>query len=128
MLCQLSHFVGPAQPMQGVNCVKGEIHNVLTVLRLCIAEQQGSPSRLPSEHADPLVRGFQVAGLFATPYTKQTPVISFDCPQDLHAKLGHVADLAQFDTRVFLGPFLAVIHSHETDVVATGIALHRYCS
>jgi brefeldin A-resistance guanine nucleotide exchange factor 1 len=89
--------------MQGVNCVKGEIHNVLTVLHL------SKPSRAAydrnafsaAEAPSPLVCGLQ----------------------DLYSELGSVSDLRLFDTRAYLRPFLRVIHSENTDVVTTGIAL-----
>lgn len=86
--------------MQGVNCVKGEIHNVLTVLRL----HENRPcmdSFSTSEEENSLIRPLK----------------------DLYGVMGSVSDLSLFDTRAYLQPFLNVIVSDNTDVQTTGIAL-----
>jgi len=85
--------------MQGVNCVKGEIHNVLTVLRL-----------------------YQNRELRKNPFATCEDPLIWNL-KELRSALANVSDLRLFDTRACLRPFLAVIISDYTDVQTTAIAL-----
>lgn len=85
--------------MQGVNCVKGEIHNVLTVLRL-----------------------YQNRELRKNPFATCEDPLIWNL-KELRSALANVSDLRLFDTRAYLRPFLAIIISDYTDVQTTAIAL-----
>jgi golgi-specific brefeldin A-resistance guanine nucleotide exchange factor 1 len=86
-----------------VNCVKGEIHNVLTVLRL--NARWATKARFTTEIAlqaeSPLIRALK----------------------SLHAYLEAVDDLGDVDTVRYLEPFLAVVESPHTTGPMTGAAL-----
>jgi brefeldin A-resistance guanine nucleotide exchange factor 1 len=87
----------------GVRIVKGEIHNVLSIMRL--NRRYNSSTRflreIPAAAESPLVRGLKA----------------------LHESLAAYTDLKDFDTMVWLRPFLDVIESAETSGPITGVAL-----
>jgi hypothetical protein len=87
----------------GVRIVKGEIHNVLSIMRL--NRRYNSSTRflreIPATAESPLVRGLKA----------------------LHESLAAYTDLKDFDTMVWLRPFLDVIESAETSGPITGVAL-----
>jgi brefeldin A-resistance guanine nucleotide exchange factor 1 len=87
----------------GVRIVKGEIHNVLSIMRL--NRRYNSSTRflreIPATAESPLVRGLKV----------------------LHESLASYTDLKDFDTMLWLRPFLDVIESAETSGPITGVAL-----
>ena len=76
--------------MQGVACIKGEIHNVLTALRLTSANDSRN-AFTSSETESELVRGLL----------------------ELHASLAAVRSIRHMDTATFLAPFLAVLASEQ---------------
>ncbi|CAM9924459.1 unnamed protein product, partial [Ascophyllum nodosum] len=86
-----------------VLCVKGEIHNVLTVLRLNSrwASRERFSREVPLQAESPLSRAFK----------------------GLHSHLEEVDDLANVDTVRYLLPFLAVVESPATTGPMTGVAL-----
>ncbi|CAM9552437.1 unnamed protein product, partial [Phaeothamnion confervicola] len=86
-----------------VNCVKGEIHNVLTVLRLNArwASRSRFSQEIPLREESPLTRALKA----------------------LHAYLEGVQDLRDVDTVRYLQPFLAVVGSPHTTGPMTGAAL-----
>ncbi|CAN0435607.1 unnamed protein product, partial [Ectocarpus sp. 8 AP-2014] len=86
-----------------VLCVKGEIHNVLTVLRLNSrwASRERFTREIPLQAESPLARAFK----------------------GLHSHLEEVDDLANVDTVRYLLPFLAVVESPATTGPMTGVAL-----
>ena len=76
------------QGAHGINCVKGEIHNVLTVLRI-----QQSTMQVQGRGEDwSITDALLMRGL-----------------TDLHEEMGDVASLHYLDTRAMLKPFLEVI-------------------
>jgi len=94
--------------MQGINCIKGEIHNVLTVLRL--NSQSGAGGGGGGGHVSPRVELEEqhlIRGL-----------------KDLYESICLQSDLAHVDTLAYLTPFLTVITSKYTDIFTTAIALH----
>ncbi|CAM9292981.1 unnamed protein product, partial [Choristocarpus tenellus] len=86
-----------------VLCVKGEIHNVLSVLRLNSrwASRERFTREIPLQAESPLARAFK----------------------GLHSYLEEVDDLANVDTVRYLLPFLAVVESPATTGPMTGAAL-----
>ncbi|KDO19550.1 hypothetical protein SPRG_21512 [Saprolegnia parasitica CBS 223.65] len=87
----------------GVNCVKGEIHNVLSVMR--VNARWASTSRfkreIPTHTQSPLLRRFK----------------------ELHVQLEGVMDLGDVDTLNVLEPFVHVIESEKTSGIITGAAV-----
>ncbi|EQC29185.1 hypothetical protein SDRG_13059 [Saprolegnia diclina VS20] len=87
----------------GVNCVKGEIHNVLSVMR--VNARWASTSRfkreIPTHTQSPLLRRFK----------------------ELHVQLESVMDLSDVDTLDVLEPFVHVIESEKTSGIITGAAV-----
>ncbi|OQR85972.1 hypothetical protein ACHHYP_11123 [Achlya hypogyna] len=87
----------------GVNCVKGEIHNVLSVMR--VNARWASASRfkreVPTHTQSPLLRRFK----------------------ELHVRLEGVMDLGDVDTLNVLEPFVHVIESEKTSGIITGAAV-----
>ncbi|OQR96112.1 hypothetical protein THRCLA_07373 [Thraustotheca clavata] len=90
-------------PPNGVNCVKGEIHNVLSVMR--VNARWASTSRfkreIPTHTQSPLLRRFK----------------------ELHVQLEGVIDLSDVDTLNILEPFVLVIESEKTSGIITGAAV-----
>ena len=86
-----------------VRIVKGEIHNVLSLMRLNRRYNTGARfhREIPSSAESPLVRGLKA----------------------LHEDLGPYADLQDMDTIEWLRPFLDVVESAETSGPITGGAL-----
>ena len=100
----------PAAPMttswsmeNSVRIVKGEIHNVLSLMRLNRRYNTGARfhREIPSSAESPLVRGLKA----------------------LHEDLGPYSDLQDMDTMAWLRPFLDVVESAETSGPITGGAL-----
>jgi brefeldin A-resistance guanine nucleotide exchange factor 1 len=86
-----------------VRIVKGEIHNVLSLMRLNRRYNTGARfhREIPSSAESPLVRGLKA----------------------LHEDLGPYTDLQDMDTMAWLRPFLEVVESAETSGPITGGAL-----
>lgn len=86
-----------------VNCVKGEIHNVLSVLRLNArwATRARFTHEIPAHSESPLIRNLK----------------------SLHTYLEAVDDLGDVDAVQYLEPFLAVVESPMTTGPMTGAAL-----
>ena len=86
-----------------VRIVKGEIHNVLSLMRLNRRYNTGARfhREIPSSAESPLVRGLKA----------------------LHEELGPYTDLQDMDTLAWLRPFLEVVESAETTGPITGGAL-----
>jgi golgi-specific brefeldin A-resistance guanine nucleotide exchange factor 1 len=86
-----------------VRIVKGEIHNVLSLMRLNRRYSSGARfiREIPATAESPLVRGLK----------------------DLHDSLATFTDLQEIDTLLWLRPFFDVIESPETSGPITGGAL-----
>ena len=86
-----------------VRIVKGEIHNVLSLMRLNKRYNTGARfhREIPPSAESPLVRGLKA----------------------LHEDLGPYMDLQEMDTMAWLRPFLDVVESAETSGPITGEAL-----
>eukprot|EP01138_Halocafeteria_seosinensis_P010884 gb/GECG01011117.1/.p1 GENE.gb/GECG01011117.1/~~gb/GECG01011117.1/.p1 ORF type:complete len:2015 (+),score=275.06 gb/GECG01011117.1/:1-6045(+) len=90
-------------PPNAVNCIKGEIHNVLSVMRL--NQRWASEARfrkeIPLQSETPLLRSFKT----------------------LHNYLQRLVDINDVDTVFYLQPFLDVIASKDTSGPLTEMAL-----
>lgn len=100
------HFM-EMEGIDGINCVKGEIHNVLAVLRLhtrLASEPVYFDLLLPSSSAPEhlLFRGFR----------------------DLYDSLSFYNSLDEVDASLYLSPFLKVIESEQVSAETTHTALH----
>uniref|UniRef100_M4BEQ7 SEC7 domain-containing protein n=1 Tax=Hyaloperonospora arabidopsidis (strain Emoy2) TaxID=559515 RepID=M4BEQ7_HYAAE len=86
-----------------MNCVKGEIHNVLSMMRINArwASTDRFTQEIPAATQSPMMRAFK----------------------QLHYELQSVADLADVDTVTYLLPFLMVIESDRTSGFITGAAI-----
>jgi hypothetical protein len=116
--------------MQGINCVKGEIHNVLTVLRLNPPRDTptSSDSSSLSSSSSSSDAGSQSSS-YSHYYSSDSRYGAEDNSlirqlKDLYELLSQHASLQSLDTSAFLSPFLAVISSHTTDIFTTAAALH----
>ncbi|KAF0700826.1 Aste57867_8677 [Aphanomyces stellatus] len=87
----------------GVNCVKGEIHNVLSVMRVNArwATAARFKREIPTHTQSALLRRFK----------------------DLHLSLEGVIDLSDVDTLNVLEPFVHVVESEKTSGIITGAAI-----
>ncbi|KAH9131937.1 hypothetical protein LEN26_007558 [Aphanomyces euteiches] len=87
----------------GVNCLKGEIHNVLSVMRA--NDRWATAARfkreIPTHTQNVLIRRFK----------------------DLHVALEGVIDLSDVDTLNVLEPFVHVVESEKTSGIITGAAI-----
>eukprot|EP01083_Nonionella_stella_P042528 114846_1 len=109
--------------MEGINCVKGEIHNVLTVLRLegRVRHKRSSHSGVgptPSESG-----GFSF--FFASDGDEQEHVenVLVRDFKDLNDSLGFYRDINEIDTCLYLKPFLDVLVSDDTSPQLTATSL-----
>ncbi|KAE8981691.1 hypothetical protein PF005_g23188, partial [Phytophthora fragariae] len=86
-----------------MNCVKGEIHNVLSMMRVNArwASVDRFTQEIPASTQSPMMRAFK----------------------QLHYELQSVTDLADVDTVAYLLPFVMVIESERTSGFITGAAL-----
>ncbi|CAI5721120.1 unnamed protein product [Hyaloperonospora brassicae] len=86
-----------------MNCVKGEIHNVLSMMRFNArwASVDRFTQEIPAATQSPMMRAFK----------------------QLHYELQSVADLADVDTVTYLLPFVMVIESDRTSGFITGAAI-----
>ncbi|GMF50004.1 unnamed protein product [Phytophthora fragariaefolia] len=86
-----------------MNCVKGEIHNVLSMMRVNArwASADRFTQEIPASTQSPMMRAFK----------------------QLHYELQSVTDLADVDTVTYLLPFVMVIESERTSGFITGAAL-----
>ncbi|KAG7388423.1 G-box binding factor [Phytophthora boehmeriae] len=86
-----------------MNCVKGEIHNVLSMMRVNArwASSDRFTQEIPASTQSPMMRAFK----------------------QLHYELQSVADLADVDTVTYLLPFVMVIESERTSGFITGAAI-----
>ena len=116
--------------MQGINCVKGEIHNVLTVLRL------NPPRDANGSHSSSLLSSSSSSPSSSTHSSSYSHYYSSDNRygtednslirqlKDLYELLSLHSSLSELDTSSFLSPFLSVVSSHTTDIFTTAAALH----
>ena len=83
-------------PANSINCVKGEIHNMLTVMRLNARWASGARFRreIPLQAESPLTRGLKA----------------------LHDHLQGYCDIRDVDTVRYLTPFVAVVRSARATV------------
>lgn len=88
---------GGMSPPNAVNCIKGEIHNVLSVMRLNQrwASEARFKKEIPLQSETPLLRSFKT----------------------LHNYLQRLIDINDVDTVFYLQPFLDVISSKDTRYV-----------
>ncbi|KAF4315984.1 hypothetical protein JM18_008879 [Phytophthora kernoviae] len=86
-----------------MNCVKGEIHNVLSMMRVNArwASSDRFKQEIPASTQSPMMRAFK----------------------QLHYELQSVTDLADVDTVTYLLPFVMVIESERTSGFITGAAI-----
>ncbi|OWZ22496.1 hypothetical protein PHMEG_0002780 [Phytophthora megakarya] len=86
-----------------MNCVKGEIHNVLSMMRVNArwASVDRFTQEIPASTQSPMMRAFK----------------------QLHYELQSVTDLADVDTVTYLLPFVMVIESERTSGFITGAAI-----
>ncbi|KAK1930394.1 ARF guanine-nucleotide exchange factor GNOM [Phytophthora citrophthora] len=86
-----------------MNCVKGEIHNVLSMMRVNArwASMDRFTQEIPASTQSPMMRSFK----------------------QLHYELQSVTDLADVDTVTYLLPFIMVIESERTSGFITGAAI-----
>jgi len=86
-----------------VNCVKGEIHNVLSVMRVNArwASNGRFKREIPSHTQSSLLRSFK----------------------KLHYDLESCIELTDVDTLSYLEPFLLVVESEKTSGIITGAAI-----
>ncbi|TMW61977.1 hypothetical protein Poli38472_009470 [Pythium oligandrum] len=86
-----------------MNCVKGEIHNVLSMMRVNArwASADRFTQEIPAATQSPMMRAFK----------------------QLHYELQSVTDLADVDTVTYLLPFVMVIESDKTSGFITGAAI-----
>ncbi|CAI5739761.1 unnamed protein product [Peronospora destructor] len=86
-----------------MNCVKGEIHNVLSMMRVNArwASADRFTQEIPASTQSPMMRAFK----------------------QLHYELQSVTDLADVDTVTYLLPFVMVIESERTSGIITGAAI-----
>ena len=96
----------PSAPLvNDINCVKGEIHNVLTMMRLNSrwASTRRFTTEIPLHAESPLTRGLKA----------------------LHDQLTlqRFRQLTEVDTVHYLRPFVDVVTSHDTSGPITGAAL-----
>lgn len=86
-----------------MNCVKGEIHNVLSMMRVNArwASTDRFRHEIPASTQSPMMRAFK----------------------QLHYELQSVTDLADVDTVTYLLPFIMVIESEKTSGFITGAAI-----
>eukprot|EP01084_Bolivina_argentea_P120608 213797_1 len=93
----------PGLHANAVNCVKGEIHNCLQILRLYSrwASHARFVREIPLDAESPLVRGLK----------------------NLYTRLEMVKYLNEIDTVDYIQPFIAVVESTETTGAITGAAL-----
>lgn len=118
--------------MQGVNCVKGEIHNVLTVLRLNPPREPGGRSGGSSSASSPTSSSSSSShhsSSYSHYYSSDNRYGTEDNSlirqlKDLYELLSLHSSLQELDTSSFLSPFLSVISSHTTDIFTTAAALH----
>ena len=116
--------------MQGINCVKGEIHNVLTVLRL------NPPRDIPTSSSAAAASSSATASLAAAAHSHSSSYShyyssdpNYDSSlirqlKDLYELLSLHSSLLSIDTVAFMAPFLAVISTDSTDLFTTAAALH----
>ncbi|TDH72476.1 hypothetical protein CCR75_001268 [Bremia lactucae] len=86
-----------------MNCVKGEIHNVLSMMRVNArwASVHRFTKEIPASTQSPMMRAFK----------------------QLHYELQSVIDLSDVDTVTYLLPFVMVIESERTSGLITGAAI-----
>lgn len=86
-----------------MNCVKGEIHNVLSMMRVNAlwASVDRFKEEIPAATQSPMLRAFK----------------------QLHYELQSVTDLSDVDTVTYLLPFVMVIESERTSGFITGAAI-----
>lgn len=86
-----------------MNCVKGEIHNVLSMMRVNArwASVHRFTQEIPPSTQSPMMRAFK----------------------QLHYELQSVTDLSDVDTVTYLLPFVMVIESERTSGFITGAAI-----
>ncbi|CAI5700643.1 unnamed protein product [Peronospora effusa] len=86
-----------------MNCVKGEIHNVLSMMRVNArwASADRFTQEIPASTQSPMMRAFK----------------------QLHYELQSVTDLSDVDTVTYLLPFIMVIESERTSGFITGAAI-----
>lgn len=86
-----------------MNCVKGEIHNVLSMMRVNArwASMDRFTQEIPASTQSPMMRAFK----------------------QLHYELQSVTDLSDVDTVTYLLPFVMVIESDKTSGYITGAAI-----
>ncbi|KAG7388172.1 G-box binding factor [Phytophthora pseudosyringae] len=89
--------------LAAMNCVKGEIHNVLSMMRVNArwASVDRFTQEIPASTQSPMMRAFK----------------------QLHYELQSVTDLADVDTVTYLLPFVMVIESERTSGFITGAAI-----
>lgn len=92
-----------AAHFNAVNCVKGEIHNVVSVLR--VSRQWSPEDRFQEE----------------VPLRSESPLLR--ALKNLHQALEVCSDLNGFDTLKYVNPFLYVIESPHTNGVITSQAI-----
>eukprot|EP00471_Norrisiella_sphaerica_P000751 CAMPEP_0184485320 /NCGR_PEP_ID=MMETSP0113_2-20130426/6941_1 /TAXON_ID=91329 /ORGANISM="Norrisiella sphaerica, Strain BC52" /LENGTH=1700 /DNA_ID=CAMNT_0026866717 /DNA_START=115 /DNA_END=5217 /DNA_ORIENTATION=+ len=90
--------------MQGVNCVKGEIHSVLTALRI-----HNPTKRYGSYGAE------DASGSYENPLVRKL--------KDLYEQLSNIDDLTLIDSVQVFDPFLSVVVAANTNAIVTDAAL-----
>ena len=115
--------------MQGINCVKGEIHNVLTVLRLNPPRDSGHTVSSPTHSSSSSSSSSSHSSSYSHYYSSDNRYGTEDNSlirqlKDLYELLSLHTSLTSLDTSSFLSPFLSVISSHTTDIFTTAAALH----
>lgn len=93
----------PKAVLEAMNCVKGEIHNVLSMMRVNArwASMDRFTQEVPAATQSPMMRAFK----------------------QLHYELQSVTDLSDVDTVTYLLPFVMVIESDKTSGYITGAAI-----
>ena len=112
--------------MQGINCVKGEIHNVLTVLRLNPPRDIPTSSSAAAASSGSSASSHSHSSSYSHYYSSDPNYDNSLIRQlkDLYELLSLHSSLSTIDTVAFLSPFLAVISTDSTDLFTTAAALH----
>lgn len=106
-----------------VNCVKGEIHNVVSVMRLNRrwASEKRFQREVPLHSESPLLRAFKT---LHNHVSASSLLLNHQWRLTFFAlQMDGFDDLTEVDTVEYLQPFLDVVESHDTNGVITGAAL-----